>query len=1612
MTGATINLGRTTPGGVLGTVNLTGSAITLTAANGITVGRFSDNGDFRPARAPALVVDASGVLTIAAAITSVAGLTLEGAGAIVATERPRLTASTLSLAQIDAFAADERGRGLFRFTAGSLVLTTRAAQDVQNWMIGLNSDLTLTSALQVRVGADIGADLEGRDLGTGDLTLVSTGADIRIETDITTTGNITLSGTGATGINFSGGARILRGADLTLTGAATSDQDVRVIITGLLTLNGDIDTGTHALILRGGAIRIVGDETDANTGTRTLTGGAVILGAPVGGVMVGRFDSSGVFLTDGPALEVEASGTVRIAADIMTGGDVMLTGGGVTPIIFAHVLTLSAASIMLNSPAVGAADLTLTTSGTLTINNSITLTGAGHTLALRAGTGAIGNGGARRALMASTVSLAQVDAFGSTRDFGFAGVGSLVLTTEAAQEVHSWMIAPNRNLTVTSAGSVFVRSAIGAGVSGRDFGTGSLTLTSTASFILVGGNITTSGDITLSVAARLHAIRFENAERALRGADIMLTGNAAATADLTISATGLLTLNSRMIDTGTNALTLTGAQINILSAPTGINAGTRILRGGDITLMATRRVRVGHIDGNEAVFTGGPDLEVEASGTLTIAANITAHDAITLQSGAGAIGNGGQVRTLRILSAGSDITLRQVDAFGSTPLFEFGTTPTTLSLNITGSGAQTIHDWMAAAIIDGEKLVVNSAGRVLVEADIDLGARSLTLISRASFIRLRGNIATTGGLTLSGTATPENPAIRFDNAARALSGRDVLLLGNVGISPATSSGVNVIVTASGTLNLNGVINTGASNLALTGTGGIFLLGALTLSGRDITLTGAIAGHNEGNHMLAVTAIGLLRLRSNINTGTGAVSLTGAAIQIGRAAGMPADTRILLRGQNITLTAANGIQIGRFNRGGGFRSNNDVARFTVNAQDTLTIAADITVDSTATSGGGIRLIGRSTTAPIVFTGARTITGRAIRITGAATGTDSLTLTASGTLTIESDITLMGDGLTLALRGAGAIGNGGTPTVLTASTVRLRQVAAFAEDALFTFGSATGSLEFTTTVNQEVHDWMINDGTDLTVESLRRVSVLAEIVASGGGGGGGARDLGTGALTLTSTGGVVRILANITTGGAITLTSTGGVVRILENISTTGSLTLIGAGTIVNGGTAPTLTASTVSLTQAEEFIDMPQFIFGGAIGSLVLVTAARQDVHNWMIASGRNLTVTSSDRVRVLAAIGAGARDLGGGSLTLTSTGGDVRILADISTGGDVTLDASGTLTISSDIDIGTNALTLTSGADAIVGTDRPALTASTVSFTQNAAFAAIRPFRLGAGSLEFTTTVNQDVHNWMIAPDTNLTVTSSGRVRVIGGAIGSGVTGRDLGNGSLTLTSTGGDVRIVADISTTGDITLDASRFLVGVDRPILTAGTVSFRQDAAFAAIRPFRFGAATGSLEFTATMNQDVHNWMIVPDTNLTVTSSNRVRVLAAIGEDERGRNLGTGDITLTSTGGAVRILANISTGGDLTLNGTSGINLNGGVVGVRTLAGAIVTLTGNAWSNRDLTLTASGVLTINNNIDIGTGTLTLTATDLADTSVDLAAGDHIFDPIRPCDGSTTPTCTDTTP
>ena len=134
--------------------------------------------------------------------------------------------------------------------------------------------------------------------------------------------------------------------------------------------------------------------------------------------------------------------------------------------------------------------------------------------------------------------------------------------------------------------------------------------------------------------------------------------------------------------------------------------------------------------------------------------------------------------------------------------------------------------------------------------------------------------------------------------------------------------------------------------------------------------------------------------------------------------------------------------------------------------------------------------------------------------------------------------------------------------------------------------------------------------------------------------------------------------------------------------------------------------------------------------------------------------------------------------------------------------------------------------------------------------------------------------------------------------------------------------------------------------------------------------------------------------------------------------GAATGSTDLTITASRN-LRLNNNIDTGaGNLTLSGgTGGLNLNGGIaVGeVKTFSGADITLTGDARSNRDLTFMATGVLTINNNIDIGTRALTLEASaapTFGAGAADLMAGEFIFTPDFSCTGSTTPRCTVNTP
>ena len=1472
---------------------------------------------------------------------------------------------------------------------------------------GSGAALTITATGDFRLNGNI-------DIGTGDLTLsatrgfaqlrnvILTGAAITLTGALTANNDLTINasgvltlnnninvGTGDLVIDAMGGTTLsgvvaLTADNITLTGGITSaNNDLIINATTLLTLNSDINAGTGNLTLN------LGTALAAFTNVRSLSGNAVTI------------TGAGILSADGD-LTISALGNLAVNAGINVGANALLLeagralgdGAGQTgSIVFGDMALIFRAD-----------NFALVQDGALfdtTTRPAVFQDGAGMEIS------DTGNPSAIRLLYDGTETQAPVAwAFnvppmislgpGSTFEVAAANFTGGVLATTVSITLN----AGTGTLTFAGTGDITLRAptiTITAGM--INIGTRTLTLTTAAGQLTLnltaGMTITGTGAAALSVSGDTIAglssaltVNVPTVNLELTGADSAFTSRpflgtsqidtltittaadqtylvwmappAGTNRNLTITSAVGITINSTAINLGTGNLTLTSDTTIRLTNMAGLT-----ITAGDVTFSAGD-LRDGANSG-EVVIS---QLVVVATGDIAISSIVLPMSRVELR----ADGNITIDTRFRAFTGSPGISanillLQQAGAFAE-DLFDAATgvdVSGAVNLRVTGMGVdQTIHPWMTNLgdgnfSLRGEGVALTSittTAALTRTGTINLRATAITLggALTGGVVALRTNTITVPGANLVAihATAGDITAITITDTGGAGQERPTLTTSATSLSLEQTSAFGGRSSLPFTFD-DAVIGTA---LTLSTRSEQLVRGWMIRVGRNLTIT-------SSDRVLVDTAIGA----GNRNLGGGDLTLTstGGAVRIFA---------------DITTTG-NLILIGG---AGGINFNNRAAKTLSGAAITLTgnALSNRALIITATSGAltlsgaintGTSALTLSGSSGIALGGALTLTGGSITLS-AITGAANLTITTSSALTLTSIISLTGTSI-LALRsGQGAITGTGS---LTASTVRLRQFAAFADTEPFIFTNGIGSLLLITDANQDVHDWMIALNRNLTVRSSARVRVDAAI-------GSGNRNLGTGSLTLRSTGGIVRILADI---------------------STTGSLTLIGPGAISNGdrvgANRPALTASTVSFTQDAAFATTGLFRFGAATGSLEFTTTARQDVHNWMIRENTNLTVTSSNRVRVLAAIGAGARNLGTGSLTLTSTGGDVRIVADITTTGDVTLDASGILTISSDINIGTNALTLTSGGaisnGGNVGANRPLLTAGTVSFTQDAAFATTGLFRFGAatGSLEFTTTVNQDVHNWMIRENTNLTVTSSNRVRVLA-AIGSSVTGRDLGTGVLTLTSTGRIVRIVADIATTGDVTLTASGILtissdidiganaltltsggaisnggnVGANRPTLTASTVSFRQDAAFATTGPFRFGSATGSLVFTTTVNQDVHNWMIRENTNLTVTSSDRVRVLAAIGMDEQGRNLGNGSLTLTSTGRIVRIVADISTTGDATI-------------------------------------TASSILTINNDINIGTGALTLTGASFAiDTSVDLAAGSHSFTPDFSCTGSTTPSCT----
>ena len=288
------------------------------------------------------------------------------------------------------------------------------------------------------------------------------------------------------------------------------------------------------------------------------------------------------------------------------------------------------------------------------------------------------------------------------------------------------------------------------------------------------------------------------------------------------------------------------------------------------------------------------------------------------------------------------------------------------------------------------------------------------------------------------------------------------------------------------------------------------------------------------------------------------------------------------------------------------------------------------------------------AAITLTAATTLTGGAISLTGALTADNlALTITASGLLTLNNDITLGTGTLTI---------NAGTRINVPNSGTRIRAMAnniTFTDRLVQTFDAGfTPAGSTTTTFNNMIFiptatsmfapspcladPCRLGTGAALTVDSVLEADTSITINA-------GTNALsfsGEGAITITSA--AISITAGSIDIGtrSLTITAAGGTITLSVGMITgTGAASLsLDAATIAGLNTSRNPSAITVdvpniSIARNEAFGIAPPVTFGTTLNSLTLTTAGGQTVFLWMIDEGRSLSVTA------------------GGELTVNVTGG-------------------------------------------------------------------------------------------------------------------------------------------------------------------------------------------------------------------------------------------------------------------------------------------------------------------------------------------------------------------------
>jgi len=1319
---------------------------------------------------------------------------------------------------------------------------------------------------------------------------------------------------------------------ITLQSVAADSDIVLASGTGLLSVSGDVNSGTSVQMSSGGGIA-AGSVTAGNgaatlsatSGNITIAGSANSVGdlnltATAGAIAAGS-------LLSNQNIALSAGLDITVAGNALAQGNVSATGRSISTGMAVSGINIAATSADPNGNVV------LGTAGNL----SLTATG---------GNIATGNLLSAGSLSASATGNMTAGNIQSASDFT-ATAASLTSSNITAHGAITVNASTNASGQILGAGNILISGAAiqaGAIASGVDFAatnaaggtlavgsTGTLDLTATTGNIIVGA-LLSAGDL--------------NARAALLQANT-LTGHG------NVGIAGGVRVANQLLSAGNITIAGNAYGVNAALLASGVDFAATRAAGGNIVVASsgdlTVNDRLGAIQAGTILAAGA----INTTGQTITADTITGHKNITLSGatavtgqilGAGNVSVSGPTIAADAIVSGVDIAA--TDAAGGR---------ITLAPTTTGTGNLTLA---ASGLL--------SAGTLLSAGNLD--ARGATVTA--------GNVSSHGDIVLGGATTVSGQILGASNVlitGQSLSAQTVVA--GLDFDATNGAGGNIVLGQAATIagNRAGDLTVSVNGALAAPT--IQAAGSIDVKAGNIS-AGTISGHKN------IALSGTTAVDGQI-LGANGVSISGSSIKAGVIVSGVDFARTAAAGGNIVLTTSGDLSL---------ISAGSLTAGTLLSAGDLSASGTTVVANSVTAYGDVALDGATTvTGQILGAGNVLITGQSLSAQTLVAGIDfDATNASDGTIVLGQAATIAGNragDLTVSVNGAVA-----APTIQAAGVIDISG-ASVAADAIT--GHKDITLSGATAINRQilgggdisVSGSSIKAGTVVSgVDFAATAAANGNIVQSTSGNlmlaSAGSVDTGrllsAGTLSArgtTVTADAVTAHGDVTLHGATGTTTASGRVDVSGQILGAGNVLITGqslsAQTVVSGIDFDATNASggNIVLGQAGDLT----VSVNGAVTAPTIQAAGVIDISGASVAADaitgqKDITLSGATTVN-RQILGGGDVNISGPSIKAGTIVSGVDFAATAAANGNIVQSTSGNLTLAStgSVDTGTllsagtlSARGTTMTADAVTAHGAVTLDGATTVSGQilGAGNVLITGQSLSAqtvvSGIDFDAT-NAAGGNIVLGQAGDLTVSVSGAVTAptiqAAGAIdvsGTSITADAItGHKDITLSSTAaGGVDVRGQILGGNDVAISGQS---------ITAGTIVSGVDFA-------RTAVANGNIVQTA--SGDVS---LISTGDVTVGTLLSAGDLSAEGATLKAASLtahGDTDIKASGTGasGRVDISGQVLSAGDLTINAN---NLNAGLL----VSGVDFAATGA--NGGDIKLANSGAmdLTVSGNATAGT-------------------------------------------